>query len=72
MKLLTNASGQILTSGGAAIEAPDNITHDSLIFMLNALPTTQTALTLTLGTYNLGKLSAAEKQIATDKGWTLV
>ena len=48
-----------------------NLTHDSLIVVINGLQTVTTAQTLTLGSTNLAKLSDAEKKIATDKGWTL-
>ena len=46
---------------------------NSIIVMLNALgevPDGETR-TLTLGSTNLAKLTDAQKQIATDKGWTL-
>lgn len=46
------------------------LTHDSLMVVINGLQTV-TGATLTLGTDNLAKLTDAEKQIATDKGWTL-
>ena len=39
--------------------------------VINGLQTVTSTQTLTLGTDNLAKLSDAEKQIATDKGWTL-
>lgn len=47
-----------------------NLTHDSLMIIINGLQTV-TGKTLTLGADNLAKLTDAEKQIATDKGWTL-
>lgn len=47
-----------------------NLTHDSLMIIINGLQTV-TGKTLTLGTENIAKLTDAEKQIATDKGWTL-
>ena len=51
-----------------------NLTHDSLMSVINALKNlsgTGTTKTLTLGTANLAKLTDAEKAIATQKGWTL-
>ena len=47
------------------------LTHDSLMVVINGLQTVTTTQTLLLGETNLAKLSDAEKQIATDKGWTL-
>lgn len=46
------------------------LSHDSLMVIINGLQTVE-GKTLTLGTDNLAKLTDAEKQIATDKGWTL-
>ena len=48
-----------------------NLTHDSLIVVINGLQTVTTAQTLTLGSTNLAKLTDDEKKVATDKGWTL-
>ena len=48
-----------------------NLTHDSLMVVINGLQTVTTAQTLTLGTTNLAKLTDKEKKVATDKGWTL-
>ena len=47
------------------------ISHDSLVRVLNSIQTLSEPKTLTLGETNLAKLSDAEKQIATNKGWTL-
>ena len=47
------------------------LTHDSIMVVINGLQTVTEAQTLTLGETNLAKLTDAEKQIATDKGWTL-
>ena len=47
------------------------LTHDSLMVVINGLQTVTAAQTLTLGTANLAKLTEDEKKIATDKGWTL-
>ena len=47
------------------------LTHDSIMVVINGLQTVTSKQTLTLGSTNLAKLTDAEKQIATDKGWTL-
>ena len=48
-----------------------NLTHDSIMVVINGLQTVTETQTLTLGSTNLAKLTDEEKQIATDKGWTL-
>ena len=50
-----------------------NLTHDSLMSIINALKDygTTATKTATLGTANLGRLSTEEKAIAAQKGWTL-
>lgn len=50
-----------------------NLSHDSLVRVITNLKTlaTGTTATLTIGSYNIAKLSAAEKAVATGKGWTL-
>lgn len=52
--------------------ANNNLTHASLVNIINALPITSRGYTLGLGLTNLNKLSDEEKSIATSKGWTLV
>ena len=49
------------------------LTHDSLMSIINCLAdrSGQAPYTVTLGTENLGKLTDAEKAMATQKGWTL-
>lgn len=52
--------------------ACSKLTHDSLMSIINHLQTKASgSFVLTLGTTNLGKLSDAEKAIATERGWTL-
>lgn len=47
------------------------LTHQSLLNILNALANGVSGKTVQLGTTNLAKLTAEEKAIATNKGWTL-
>jgi surface protein len=49
-----------------------NLSHDSLIRIINALTTVTEAQTLTIGTTNLAKLTEEEIAVATGKGWTVV
>lgn len=48
-----------------------NLSHESLLAILNNLPTVTTRRTLNLMTQNINRLTAEEKQIATNKNWTL-
>lgn len=48
-----------------------NLTHDSLMSIINNLATVTSTKKLTLGTTNLAKLTDEEKAIATNRGWTL-
>lgn len=47
------------------------LTVDSLVNILNALPTASGSRTITIGSTNKNKLSAAQLAIATNKGWTV-
>ena len=47
------------------------LTHASLLRIIDALPQVTSATTLSLGSNNLQLLTAAEKLVATNKGWTL-
>ena len=47
------------------------LTHESLLVILNTLPTVSTTRTLNIATNNINMLTTAEKAIATNKGWTL-
>lgn len=49
------------------------LSHDSLVRVITNLVTLEsgTTATLTIGAYNISKLSAAEQAVATEKGWTL-
>ena len=48
-----------------------SLSHQSLLNILNGLPTVTTTRTLNLTATNLQRLTADEKAIATSKGWTL-
>lgn len=49
----------------------NQLTVESLMSIINALKSTSTTKTLTLGSANKAKLSASQIKIATDKGWTV-
>ena len=51
--------------------AATNLTHDSLMSIINNLATVTATQTLTLGATNKAKLSADDIAIATEKGWTV-
>lgn len=48
-----------------------HLTHDSLLVVLNTLPTVDTAQTLTLHANSKSLLSEEDIAIATEKGWTI-
>lgn len=68
---LTDITGTPSFKSSFDISASPKLTHDSLMVLIDGLQTVTEAQTLTLGTTNLAKLTEAEKQTATDKGWTL-
>ena len=68
---LTNITGNPNYSVSVNFTAAQNLTHDSLMVIINGLQTVTSKQTLTLGSTNLAKLTEADKKIATDKGWTL-
>ena len=55
------------------LNVSNKITVESMVAMFNSLKdlTGETAKTLTLGATNLAKLTDEQKQIATNKNWTL-
>lgn len=67
---LTNITGNPNFKKSLQLDPP-KLTHDSLMVVINGLQTVTETQTLTLGTANLAKLTDDEKQIATNKGWTL-
>ena len=48
------------------------LTVDSIVGLLNALPTTMNNYSFDIGSDNIAKLSDDQKAIATGKGWTLI
>lgn len=71
MTALTDVKIDKLPDFNVMCSAP-NLTHESLINILNALPNTSTAdRTLTIGETNIAKLTDAELAIGTNKGWTI-
>lgn len=67
---LTDITGNPNFKASLDLSQCPNLTHDSLMVVINGLQTV-TGKTLTLGATNLAKLTDAEKKVATDKGWTL-
>ena len=68
-----NCEGAIDLNGLDVSPCP-RLTHASLMSIINCLKdysASNTTYTVTLGADNLAKLTDAEKQIATQKGWTL-
>ena len=49
----------------------DSLSRTSLLSILNSLPTTSSSKTFQIGTNNKAKLTAAEIEIGTNKGWTI-
>ena len=45
---------------------------DSIVGLLNALPQSDKGYSFQIGSANIAKLSDEQKEIATDKGWTLI
>lgn len=73
-KALTNMTVTgVIGQNGLNLSFSPNLTHDSLMSVINALETkTSGSWSVTLGADNLAKLTDSEKAIATEKGWTLV
>ena len=68
---LTNITGNPNFKVSLSLSSCKNLTHDSLMVVINGLQTVTSTQTLKLGSTNLAKLTEADKKIATDKGWTL-
>lgn len=61
---------------GFNVQWSNKLTHDSLLSILNALEdktsdNSETTWTIGLGPINIAKLTETEKEIATQKGWTI-
>ena len=69
--MLTDITGNPNFKVSLYLSYCENLTHDSIMVIINGLQTVTSTQTLTLGSTNLAKLTEAEKQIAIDKGWTL-
>ena len=69
--MLTDITGNPNFKVSLNLSYCENLTYDSLMVVINGLQTITETQTLTLGSTNLAKLTEEEKQIATDKGWTL-
>ena len=68
---LKNITGNPKFKHSFGLTYSKDLTHDSLMVVINGLQIVTTAQTISLGTTNLAKLTNAEKKVATDKGWTL-
>lgn len=68
---LTNIIGEVKFPISFTLADSILLTRDSLMNVLNSIPTVDTNQTLTLGATNLAKLTDEERKVATDKGWTL-
>ena len=68
---LTDVTGNPNFKVSFSLSDCTQLTHDSLMVFINGLQTVTTTQTLKLGSKNLAKLTEADKQIATNKGWTL-
>lgn len=68
---LTTINGGIEANVSLDLSPCTKLTHDSLMNIINSIQTVTSKQKLTLGSTNLAKLTEADKQIATDKGWTL-
>lgn len=54
------------------LESSNELTVDSIVGLLNALPQTDKGYSFQIGSDNIAKLSDEQKAIATNKGWTLI
>ena len=68
---LTNITGNPNFKANVDFSSNTKLTHDSIMVVINGLQTVTSKQTLKLGSTNIAKLTDEEKQIATDKGWTL-
>lgn len=54
------------------LESSTELTVDSIVGLLNALPQSDRGYSFQIGSDNIAKLSDEQKAIATNKGWTLI
>lgn len=54
------------------LDSATKLTVDSIVGLLNALPTTTNSYSFQIGQTNINKLSEEQKAIAINKGWTLI
>lgn len=54
------------------LNSSTELTVDSIVGLLNALPQSDKGYSFQIGSDNIAKLSDEQKAIATDKGWTLI
>lgn len=54
------------------LNSSTELTVDSIVGLLNALPQSDKGYSFQIGSANIAKLSDEQKAIATDKGWTLI
>lgn len=54
------------------LDSPTELTVDSIVGLLNALPQSDKGYSFQIGSGNIAKLSDEQKAIATNKGWTLI
>lgn len=54
------------------LNSSTELTIDSIVGLLNALPQSDKGYSFQIGSDNIAKLSDEQKAIATDKGWTLI
>lgn len=69
--VIGNINPNITTLTSWGIASCTLLTVDSLVNIMNALPTITNTRTCTIGTTNLSKLSPEQLAIGTDKGWTI-
>lgn len=69
--VIGNINPNITTLSNWGLSYCTKLSVDSLVNVLNALPSTTTSKTITIGTTNLAKLTEEQKAIATGKGWTI-
>lgn len=68
---LKDVIGPLPLSMGHTYAYCEALTHQSTLNILNALPTVSKATTINIGSYANNQLTAAERAIATAKGWTV-